>query len=131
MSSYHRNDISRISVILILLTLHNNFSNSNKTNHKYSKRTVRFEVLKAASMKMTVSWEVALCSLVEVYRRFRGACRLHHHGLIMVSANTSETSVNFYQTTWPNIPEDSHLYNYSVGHYPPSKNTFKRQNNYT
>jgi hypothetical protein len=24
-------------------------------------------------------------------------------------ANTSETSVNFYQTTWRNIPEDSHL----------------------
>jgi hypothetical protein len=28
---------------------------------------------------------------------------------MMVAANTSETSVNFYQTTWCNIPEDSHL----------------------
>jgi hypothetical protein len=33
---------------------------------------VRFHVLKAASMKMTVFWDVAPCSLVEVYRRFRG-----------------------------------------------------------
>jgi hypothetical protein len=24
--------------------------------------------------------------------------------------STSETSVNFYQTTWRNIPEDSHLH---------------------
>jgi hypothetical protein len=24
--------------------------------------------------------DVAPCSLVEVYRRFRGACYLHHHG---------------------------------------------------
>jgi hypothetical protein len=27
---------------------------------------------------MTVFWDVAPCSLVEVYRRFRGACYLHH-----------------------------------------------------
>jgi hypothetical protein len=31
----------------------------------------------AAIMKMTVSWDVAPCSLVEVDRRFRGACYLH------------------------------------------------------
>jgi hypothetical protein len=30
-------------------------------------------------MKMTVIWDVALCSLAEVYRRFRGAYCLHHH----------------------------------------------------
>jgi hypothetical protein len=34
---------------------------------------LRFQVLTAASMKMTVFWDVALYSLVEVYRRFRGA----------------------------------------------------------
>jgi hypothetical protein len=27
----------------------------------------------------------------------------------MEAASTSETSVNFYQTTWRNNPEDSHL----------------------
>jgi hypothetical protein len=30
--------------------------------------------------------------------------------VIMEAANTSETSVNFYQTTPPYNPEDSHLY---------------------
>jgi hypothetical protein len=29
--------------------------------------------------------------------------------LMMGAASTSETSVNFYQTTWRNNPEDSHL----------------------
>jgi hypothetical protein len=41
---------------------------------------VRFEVLTASSMKMTVFWVVAPCSLLEVYRRFRGTCCLHHQG---------------------------------------------------
>jgi hypothetical protein len=31
-------------------------------------------------MKITDFWDVAPCSLVEVYRRFRGACCLHHQG---------------------------------------------------
>jgi hypothetical protein len=57
-------------------------------------------------MKMTVFWVFALCSLVEVYRRFSGACFI---ALIMEAASTSETSVNFYQTTRRNNPEDSHL----------------------
>jgi hypothetical protein len=35
---------------------------------------VRFEVLTAASIKMAVFWIVAQCSLLEVFRRFRGAC---------------------------------------------------------
>jgi hypothetical protein len=34
---------------------------------------VRFQVLTEASMKMAVFWVIAQCSLVEVYRRFRGA----------------------------------------------------------
>jgi hypothetical protein len=29
---------------------------------------------------MTVFWVVAPCSLGEVYRRFKGACCLHHQG---------------------------------------------------
>jgi hypothetical protein len=32
------------------------------------------------TMKMAVFWVVVTCSLVEVYRRFRGACCLHHQG---------------------------------------------------
>jgi hypothetical protein len=63
-----------------------------------------------------VVWDVAPCRLVEVDRR--DACCLHHQGddglviiaLMMDAANTSETSVNFYQTTRRNIPEDCHLH---------------------
>jgi hypothetical protein len=37
-----------------------------------------FQVLTAASMNMTVFWEVVLCCLVEIDRRFRGTYCLHH-----------------------------------------------------
>jgi hypothetical protein len=76
---------------------------------------VTFQVLTAASMKMTVFWDVRLCCLVEAYRRFRGTCCLHHQGdeslitLMMEAASTTETSINFYSSTWRNILEDSHL----------------------
>jgi hypothetical protein len=54
-----------------------------------------FDVLTAASMKMAVFWVVALCSLVEIYRRFGGTCCLHHQiALMMEAASTYETSVN-------------------------------------
>jgi hypothetical protein len=70
-------------------------------------------------MKMGVFWVVAPCSLVEVHRRFRGACYLDHQGsdewiviaLMMEAASACETSVNFYQTKWRNNPGDSHLHN--------------------
>jgi hypothetical protein len=62
---------------------------------------------------MAVFWVIAPCSLVEVHQRFRGPCCLHHQGLIiglmMETARTSETLVNFYQTTRRYNPEDSHL----------------------
>jgi hypothetical protein len=41
---------------------------------------VTFMILMAVGMKMTVFWVVAPCSLVEVYRHFRGAYSLHHQG---------------------------------------------------
>jgi hypothetical protein len=72
-----------------------------------------FWVLTALSMKMAVFWVLAPCSLAEIYRRFRGAWLPASSGLIalMIEAvNTSETSVNFYQTTRRNNPEDSHLH---------------------
>jgi hypothetical protein len=65
---------------------------------------LRFQVLTAASVKMDVFCVVAPCNLVEVYRRFRHACCLHHQG--------DEYSV--YQTTRRNNPEDSHLHPQSV-----------------
>jgi hypothetical protein len=50
------------------------------------------ELKNIVCMKMTVFWGVALCSLVEFYRHFRGSCCLLHLGLS------------------PNPPEDSHLH---------------------
>jgi hypothetical protein len=47
-------------------------------------------------MKMTVFWDVAPCSLVEIDRGFRSAYCLHHRP-DSGGRSTSETSVNFYQ----------------------------------
>jgi hypothetical protein len=63
-------------------------------------------------MKMAVFWVVAPCSLVEVYRRFRRLQTFYHQkiiALMMEAASTSETPVNFYQTTRHNNPEEIHL----------------------
>jgi hypothetical protein len=49
---------------------------------------------------MAVFWVVVPCSLGEVIRA---------NVLTMEAASTSETSVNFSQTTRHNNPEDSHL----------------------
>jgi hypothetical protein len=56
---------------------------------------------------MTVFWDIAPSSLVEVYRYFRGACCLHYQGDMVEAVSTSETSVNFHKTTRRNILEDS------------------------
>jgi hypothetical protein len=61
----------------------------------------------AVSMKIAIFWVVAPCSLEEVYQRFRRTCCLHHQ-----AASTSETSVNFYQTTHCYNTEDSYLHVY-------------------
>jgi hypothetical protein len=53
-------------------------------------------------MTMAVVWDVAPCSLVEVDRRFRDDYCLRHQG--------DKTSVNFYETTGRNIPEDNDLH---------------------
>jgi hypothetical protein len=75
----------------------------------YSEYWVRFEVLTAASMKMSVFWVLAPCSQVVVYRHFSGTCCLHTQG-DEGGSNTSETSVNVYQTTRRNNPEHSYLH---------------------
>jgi hypothetical protein len=57
---------------------------------------------------MTVFWDVAPCSLVVDYRRFRSAYGLHPQALMIEAGSTSKASINFYQTTRCNIPEDRH-----------------------
>jgi hypothetical protein len=60
---------------------------------------------------MAVFWVVAPCSLVEVCRSFRGAYRLYHQGYRPDDGDsTSETSVNFYETTRRKILEKSRLH---------------------
>jgi hypothetical protein len=45
-------------------------------------------------MKLTVFRDVAPCSLVEVYRRFRGAYCLHHQSLIALMMEAVNTVMN-------------------------------------
>jgi hypothetical protein len=60
---------------------------------------------------MTIFWDIAPCSLVETDRRFRGAYCLHYQNDEMMEAvRTSQKTINFYQTTRRNIPEDSHIH---------------------
>jgi hypothetical protein len=75
---------------------------------------VRFEVLTAASLKMTVFSDIAPGSLVAVDRRFRGAYCLHDQGSDHCpddgSSKLVETSVNFYVTVWCNALDDCLLH---------------------
>jgi hypothetical protein len=57
----------------------------------------------------SISRVVVPCSLVKVQRRFRVLAASIIRALLMDAASTSETSVNFYQTTRQNNPEDSHI----------------------
>jgi hypothetical protein len=47
--------------------------------------------------KVAVFWDVAPCKLAIA--------------LMLEAVSLSETSVNIYQTTWRNIPEDNHIHN--------------------
>jgi hypothetical protein len=53
--------------------------NFHSNNNKKTTYILGFEVLTAASVKMTVLWVVTPWSLVEGYRHFKGTCCLHHH----------------------------------------------------
>jgi hypothetical protein len=59
-------------------------------------KNVKFQILTAASMKMTVLWDVVPCSLVVIYRRFRGA-----YGIIR-----AKTRVYFNKITQCYIPNE-------------------------
>jgi hypothetical protein len=62
-------------------------------------------------MKMTVFWDIVPYGLIEIARHFRGAyCLTAMIALMMKAVSTSVMSVNFYETTWRSIPEDSHLH---------------------
>jgi hypothetical protein len=61
-------------------------------------------------MKVTVFWVVAQCSLVEIDHVSEALTAFVIIDLMTEALSISETSVNFYQTTWRNNPKDSHLH---------------------
>jgi hypothetical protein len=77
---------------------------------------VRFQVLTVASMMVTVFWDIAAFSLVEIDWHFRGAYCLCHQGIaLMIEAvSISEMSVSFNHTACCNIPVDSHLHVFKI-----------------
>jgi hypothetical protein len=54
---------------------------------------------------------VSKTKLVDIWGGKKNFTILNYNAiaLIMEAVNTSETSANFYETTWRSIPEDSHL----------------------
>jgi hypothetical protein len=75
------------------------------------------------SMKMTPFWDIAPCSLVEVGRRFRGAYCLQYCPDVR---RTSETSVNFNETTWPYIPNSCHLQSLACCRFSSASSKFRQ-----
>jgi hypothetical protein len=67
---------------------------------------------KRSPLTTSVLWNTAPCSPLEIYRRFTCAFCFCHQGHHQCSddGGTSETSVDFYQTTRRNITEGCHLH---------------------
>jgi hypothetical protein len=59
-----------------------------------------FQVLTAASRNMTTFWLIAPCSLVEVVRRFRGACCLRNEDDDKTAREKSGGVTRIGRTTW-------------------------------
>jgi hypothetical protein len=64
--------------------------------------------LEINAMKMADFWDAAPCSLVET--DVSEALAVSIIRAMMEAVRTSETSVNFYQSTRRNIPEEIHLH---------------------
>jgi hypothetical protein len=57
-------------------------------------------------MKLTVFWDIVPNSLLQVPEVLTASITT----MMMEAVSTSERSVNFYQTTQCNIPEDCHVF---------------------
>jgi hypothetical protein len=102
------------SIALIILHEGHNMGNASlsrlylATSSNRACCSTRFKSRRSTSFpEDAVFWVIAPCRLVEVYQRLRGAFCLHHQG---EAASSYKTSINFYQTTRSNNPEDSHLH---------------------
>jgi hypothetical protein len=78
-------------------------------------------------MKSSVFWDVKGCSPVEIHQRFGGTYCLHlqcrrisqtrnqqRSGVTMEAVRSSQTSVDFYQTTRRYTPEDKNAHRQAV-----------------
>jgi hypothetical protein len=69
---------------------------------------VRFQVLTVASMKMSVFWDIAPCSLADVSEELAAAIIR-----VMSDLLSSEILVSIYQTYWCSIPSSKALLVYT------------------
>jgi hypothetical protein len=65
-------------------------------------------------LNMNVFSDAAPCSLIGNDRCFQGNNFLHHQGsiiaLILKTLHISETSVNFYESTWRSITDGGYIF---------------------
>lgn len=74
-------------------------------NAKLLSCLVTSEVMTAMCMNLAVIWDVAPCSAIEVGRRFSEV-----NFMVMDAVRSSQTSANFYQTTWCSSSEDNRFH---------------------
>jgi hypothetical protein len=107
--SVHAGSLLMLNIILVLVPFRSWFISDVSEDHIAS-IIITYECPKACStLKINVFWDVAPCSFVEIYGRFRGAYFLHLQG-----DKTSKTPDNFYETTRHSIPEQN-----STSYSPP------------
>jgi hypothetical protein len=85
---HSNNSLSCRSQVRTLLTLHD------KISFRTELLLINFNGITQIPLKMAIFWDVAMMIAL----------------MMMEAASTSETSVNFYQTTRRNNPQDSHLH---------------------
>jgi hypothetical protein len=96
----------------------------NQTDGGYEEAVVPDETEKAREISVTVGNRPEFEAETPPYASRTEYQPAHYRlrdlrpSLMMKEACTSETSANFYQTTWRNIAEDSHLY---IESYPLRK----------
>jgi hypothetical protein len=69
------------------------------SNFQLRLENVIFEVLTLVTLKITIFWDVALCSLVDAYPTFRWNVLPSSSGWTMEAVHSSTTSADIYQIT--------------------------------
>jgi hypothetical protein len=103
---------------------------ANLSLHKYVWRPKDCSLTTTLLIDMAVFWFITPCSLVEVYRDFRGACCLHHQGNDRpdYTAQQSRRQPSSYMPPWK--PEISRMLDddkYIGSQFPPSLSSISKQ----